>query len=362
MEEIKLLRAIGDVIPMSAQKSQNADDIEARKGDHIRLCLDEDSQADYSVFQKYRLPYVALPEVSLDEVDTTYELCGKTLSMPLIIASMTGGSEHGRTINTNLAKAAEICGVAMGVGSQRIGLEKQDAKDTFKLVRTYAPNACIIANMGAVQLNYGHGVESYRAIVDMVQADAVYLHLNPLQEALQPGGDTDFRNILRGIELLVRSLPVPVFVKEVGHGISGDIARKLFEVGVHAVDIAGIGGTSYAWVEAARSHNASFATWFKDIGIPTDRAVIEATASKTNDTQLVIASGGVRSPIDGLKAHALGADLFSAAVPFLRPAMDSAEAITDTVLNWQRGLSVAMFTAGISSWVDARKLSLSNDR
>jgi len=346
---------------MTTTKSQNADDMEARKGDHIRLCLDDDSQADYSVFQKYRLPYVALPEMTLDEVDARYELCGKTLSMPLIIASMTGGSEHGRTINTNLAKAAEACGVAMGVGSQRIGLEKQDAKDTFKLVRKYAPNACIIANMGAVQLNYGHSVESYRAVVDMVQADALYLHLNPLQEALQPGGDTDFRSLLPRIEELVHKIPVPIFVKEVGHGISGEVARQLFEVGVQAVDVAGVGGTSYAWVEAERLHNAAFADWFKDVGIATDEAVKAAVKAKKHESQLVIASGGIRSPVDALKARALGANLFSAAVPFLRPAIESTEAVTRTILDWQQGLKIAMFASGVADWQAAHHLSTKNE-
>lgn len=343
---------------MRAQKSNNADDIETRKGDHIRLCLDPRSQADASVFDTYSLPYTALPEMALDEVDTTYTLCGKQLRTPLIIASMTGGSEHGRTINTNLAIAAEACGVAMGLGSQRIGLEKQAAKDTFTLVRKHAPNACIIANMGAVQLNYGHGIESYQAIVDMVQADALYLHLNPLQEALQPGGDTDFRHLLRGIEKLVTQIPVPIFIKEVGHGISSEVARRLFEVGVQAVDVAGVGGTSYAWVEAARSHNDAFASWFKDFGIPTDQAVMAAADAKVHESQQVIASGGVRSPIDGLKALALGADLFSAAVPFLHPAMESAEAVTTTIQNWQQGLNIALFASGVKTWQAARQLPI----
>lgn len=343
---------------MNKQISRNSEDMESRKGDHIRLCLDPNSQVSVSVFGKYTLPYVALPEISLDDVDTSFELCNKKLSMPLIIASMTGGSEHGRTINANLATAAETCKVAMGVGSQRIGLEKKDAEETFELVRKHAPHACIIANMGAVQLNYGHGIESYRAIVDMVQADALYLHLNPLQEALQPGGDTDFRNLLREIERLVRGLPVPVFVKEVGHGISGDVARQLFGVGVSAVDVAGVGGTSYAWVEAERSKNELFAQWFKALGIPTDRAIPGVASAKKNERQLVIASGGVRSPIDGLKARALGAGFFSAAVPFLRPAMDSPEATVEMVQQWQRGLAVAMFTSGVKNWRDAAQLPL----
>jgi isopentenyl-diphosphate Delta-isomerase len=339
-------------------KSDNVKDIDQRKGDHIRLCLDPRSQVNLPVFDKYRLPYTALPEASLDEVDTSFELCGKRLKAPLLIASMTGGSEHGRTINTNLAVAVEQCGVAMGLGSQRIGLEKQDAQDTFKLVRKYAPTACIVANMGAVQLNYGHTIDSYQRIVDMVEADALYLHLNPLQEALQPGGDTDFRGLLKKIQKLVAAMPVPVFVKEVGHGISADVAEKLFGVGVQAVDVAGVGGTSYAWVEAERSQNQEFATWFKAVGIPTDQSIIEAAGKKIHSQQLVIASGGVRSPLDGLKAHALGADLFSAAVPFLAPAMESSEAVIAVIENWRQGLKVAMFTAGVQNWNQAGTLDV----
>jgi len=339
-------------------KSDNLDDIQSRKGDHIRLCLDPGSQAAGSVFDKYNLPYTALPEMSLDDVNTSCDLFGKTLSMPLIIASMTGGSEHGRAINTNLALAAEQCGVAMGLGSQRIGLEKQDAKDTFELVRKYAPTACIVANMGAVQLNYGHSVDSYRKIVDMVQADALYLHLNPLQEALQPGGDTDFRGLTKKIQKLIEGVDVPVLVKEVGHGISAEVARVLFDIGVQAIDVAGVGGTSYAWVEAERSHNDDFAKWFKTFGIPTDQSILEVSKAKTKATQLVIASGGVRSPLDGLKARALGADVFSAAVPFLKPAMDSAEEVIAVVENWKRGLGIAMFAAGATDWQAAEHLEL----
>ncbi len=339
-------------------RARNPADIRARKGDHIRLCLDADSQAGVSVFATYRLPYVALPDLSLDEIDTSYNLFGKKLRFPLIIASMTGGSEHGRIINTNLAKAAEACGVAMGVGSQRIGLEKQDATDTFVLVRKHAPHAFIIANMGAVQLTYGYGIESYQRIVDMVQADALYLHLNPLQEALQPGGDTDFRGLLEKIQQLVQKVSVPVFVKEVGHGISKAVARQLFEAGVQVVDVAGVGGTSYAWVESERAHNQDFARWFKLFGIPTDQAIMQANEARRLPTQRIIASGGVRSPLDGLTARALGADMFSAAVPFLAPAMESAEATIATIENWQRGLAIALYASGVKNWDDAASLTL----
>jgi isopentenyl-diphosphate Delta-isomerase len=338
--------------------SNNFGDIQRRKGDHIRLCLDPRSQAPAGVFDAYRLPYVALPELSLAEVDTSTAMFGKQLALPFIIASMTGGSEHGRTINTNLALAAQHCGVAMGLGSQRIGLEKQDAEDTFQLVRKYAPGACIIANMGAVQLNYGHGVDSYRRVVDMVQADALYLHLNPLQEALQPGGDTDFTGLTKKIQKLVQSVGVPVLVKEVGHGISTEVARRLFEMGVAGVDVAGVGGTSYAWVEAERSHNDDFVRWFKTFGIPTDQSVTQTVSAKTRPDQLVIASGGVRGPLDGLKARALGADMFSAAIPFLKAAMDSPEAVITLIEQWQQGLRIAMFAGGASDWMSARKLVL----
>lgn len=296
--------------------------------------------------------------MSLHDVDASYKLCGKTLQMPLIIASMTGGSEHGRAINSNLARAAEQCGVAMGVGSQRIGLEKQDAKGTFELVRKYAPTAFIVANMGAVQLNYGHTIDSYRKVVDMIRADALYLHLNPLQEALQPGGDTDFRDLVKKMQHLVDRIGVPVFVKEVGHGISQEVARTLFEIGVKAVDVAGVGGTSYAWVEAERSHNEDFAAWFKEAGIPTDQSIIMASKARSKEGQLVVASGGVRSPVDGLKARMLGAALFSAAIPFLGPAMHSAEELVSVIENWKRGLRVAMFSAGVADWNAARELTI----
>lgn len=339
-------------------QSHNFADIRARKGDHIRLCLDPRSQAEASAFEAYQLPYVALPEMSLSDIDTSCILYEKRLKLPLMIASMTGGSEHGRKINTNLAMAAEACGVAMGLGSQRIGLEKPDAKDTFELVRKNAPTAFIVANMGAVQLNYGHGIESYQRIVDMVQADALFLHLNPLQEALQPGGDTDFRGLLEKIRRLVRKVDVPVFVKEVGHGISGEVAQRLFDAGVQAVDVAGVGGTSYAWVEAERSHNDDFARWFKTFGVPTDQAIIQAAEAKTQSEQCVIASGGIRSPLDGLKARALGADIFSAASPFLSPAMESAEATIEAIENWQKGLAIAMFASGVKNWKMAANLQL----
>lgn len=337
--------------------SGNKKDLSKRKGQHIELCLDNDSQG-ISTFSKYRLPYNALPEISLDQVDTSTELFGKQLKQPLIIASMTGGSEHGRAINTNIAKAAEICGVAMGVGSQRIGLELKDAKQTFELVREHAPNAFIIANIGAVQLNYGHDIESMRSIISMVGADALYLHLNPLQEALQPGGDTDFRDLESKISRIIKGIDIPVFIKEVGHGISAEVALRLENIGVAAVDVAGVGGTSYAWVEARRASVGDFEKWFKGYGVASDKAIAEVSEVVSKNVK-VISSGGVRSPIDGLVGRALGANYYSAAVPFLEAAMTSSDKTIEVVQRWQDGLRIAMFGCGVTSWDEARKLKIS---
>ena len=335
-------------------RSNNVDDMEQRKGQHIELCLDDESQG-VSSLAAYRLPYNALPEIDMEDVSTETEFLGKKLSQPIIIASMTGGSEHGRDINTNLAKAAEETGVAFGVGSQRIGLELEDARDTFELVRKHAPTAPIVANMGVVQLNYGHGIDSIRAIVDMIEADALYFHLNPLQEALQPGGDTDFSGLEKKIADIVDKLDVPVIAKEVGHGISADVAQRLMDVGVTGIDVAGTGGTSYAWVEARRANNASYEDWFKDYGIPTADAVSQVAVLKPD---VLIASGGLRSPVEGLTARALGADMYSAAVPFLEPAMKSADDLVETIQNWQRGLQVAMFSSGARDWAQARSIEV----
>jgi isopentenyl-diphosphate delta-isomerase len=324
-------------------------DIQKRKSQHIELAAREESQAGFNPFDAYQLPYVALPECSLDDVSTETTLLKKTLSQPLIIASMTGGSEHARMINTNLAIAAEKHRVALGVGSQRVALENTDAEDTFKLARKYAPTAVLFANMGAVQLNYGRGIEDYQRTVDMIEADALYLHLNPLQEAIQPEGDVDFSGLVKKIEKLVKKVSVPVYVKEVGHGIDKESAKQLIAAGVQGIDVAGVGGTSWAWIEAQRKNSPQFSEWFKEFGIPTDESLQEVASLKKKNV-CIIASGGVRSPIDGLKARALGADYYSAAKPFLHAALESAEAVDDLLTTWRRGLQIALFVSGMKGW------------
>jgi isopentenyl-diphosphate delta-isomerase len=333
------------------------DDIVQRKIDHVDLTLDDNSQSAVRPFSGYRLPYKALPEINLEDVNTSTKLFGKELDQPLIIASMTGGSKYSKIINTNLSKAAEACNVALGVGSQRIALEINDAKASFELVRKHAPNAVIFANMGAIQLNNQRSTKDYLEVVKMIQADALYLHINPLQEAIQGGGNTNYAGLFNKIAKLVESIDVPVFVKEVGHGIDARTAKKLYKAGVVGVDVAGLGGTSYAWIEGQRAKNDYMAKWFKYTGIPTDEAIVAAAKYKGKD-QYLVASGGMRSPAMALKARALGADFYSVARSFLKKAVIGPDETIEHIQLAQRGLQVAMFSCGVSNWDEAKKIKL----
>ncbi|RJR26995.1 type 2 isopentenyl-diphosphate Delta-isomerase [candidate division WWE3 bacterium] len=323
-------------------------EIENRKIQHINLAKDPQSQIGKEPFENVKLDYKALPELDLSSVDTSTNLLTQKITQPLIIASMTGGTSHAGKINTNLAIGVEETGIAMGVGSQRIALELEDARNSFKLVRKHAPNAVIFANMGAIQLNYGKSIDDYKAVVEMVEANALYLHLNPLQEAIQPEGDTNFQGLLDKIENLVKEIGVPVFVKEVGHGIDKESISKLVEIGIFAIDVAGANGTSWAWIEAQRRNSPNLSEWFKSFGISTEESL--AYACEYKDKIKIVASGGIRSPVHGLKARVLGADYYSAALPFLEPALDSPETVINTIKEWEKGLKTAMFATGRKSW------------
>lgn len=333
-------------------------DIAQRKAHHIQLALDKGSQSLVGdSFESIPLDYNALPEMDLAAVDTTISLFGKELSQPLIIASMTGGTKHARTINQNIAVAAAETGVAFGLGSQRIALELGEARESFAIARKLAPKAVILANMGAVQLNYGRGVSDFQRVVDMIEANGLYLHLNPLQEAMQPEGDTNFSGLLDKIHDLCAKISVPVIAKEVGHGISAEAASKLIEAGVSGIDVAGTGGTSWAWIEAKRQPGKKgelFADWFSGFGLSTADSlaqVVEVISNNTNSAAkpILIASGGLRSPLSGLKAINMGADYYSAALPFLTAALESSVAVIELIQIWQQGLKTAMFVSGRKS-------------
>ena len=318
-------------------------ELEKRKVEHVKIVAKKDEMDRRKFyFDEIRLTHRALPEIDLKAIDPSVEFMGKKLSFPLLISSMTGGGDKlFRKINTNLAAAAEAEGVAMGVGSQRIFFTEPTAKSSFDL-RHAAPTTLLFSNLGAVQLNEDMTLQHARAVVQVLKADALCLHLNPLQEAVQPGGDTNFSGLRKKIGEIVQGLEVPVIVKEVGAGISAADAKLLIEAGVKYIDVAGSGGTSWSRVEGERSGDPSLGELFQDWGIPTPLALKQLAPFNVT----LIASGGIRSGVDMAKAVILGASLCGVARPFLNPAMESAEAVRKVIQRLKREFVTAMFLLG----------------
>ncbi|HEX7976236.1 MAG TPA: type 2 isopentenyl-diphosphate Delta-isomerase, partial [Anaerolineales bacterium] len=276
----------------------------------------------------------------------------------VLISSMTGGTEEALAINRTLAAAAQEAGIAMGLGSQRAAIEHPELAGTFQ-VRSVAPDILLFANLGAVQLNYRYGVDQCRRAVEMIEADALILHLNPLQEAVQPEGDTRFAGLLAKIEAVCKALPVPVIAKEVGWGFSEQAARILAGAGVSAIDVAGAGGTSWSQVEMHRAQTPSqarLAAAFVDWGIPTAEAILNVRRAAPQLT--VIASGGVRSGVDIAKCIALGASLGGMAGPFLKAATVSVEETLQTIREVRREIQVCMFAASAGDLNQLRRTPL----
>ncbi|HHE73127.1 MAG TPA: type 2 isopentenyl-diphosphate Delta-isomerase, partial [Chloroflexi bacterium] len=319
-----------------------------RKDEHLRINLEEDvSFVDRSTgLERYHLVHQALPEVNLEDVDTTTVFLGHHLSMPLLISSMTGGTEEAGRLNRTLAEVAQEAGIGMGLGSTRAMIEHPETAKTFK-VRSFAPDILLLANLGAVQLQYGYGLETCRRLVAETEADGLYLHLNPLQEALQPEGNTRFAGLLRKIEMLCRSLEVPVIVKEVGWGLSARVARQLIDAGVAALDVAGAGGTSWSQVEFHRLLSADdreIAASFRNWGIPTALSI--QMVRQVDRSIPLVASGGLRTGLDIAKCLALGADLAGMAGVLLRAAAESKAALSRRLRIIRRQLRIVMFVTG----------------
>jgi len=293
-------------------------------------------------FDAYYFEHAALPELDLQEVEISTRFLEKAIEAPLLISCMTGGTEDAVRINRHLAEAAEETGIALGIGSQRKALEDPSLEESFK-VRQWAPSVPLLGNLGAVQLNYGYGVDECRAAVEMIDADALVLHLNPLQEAIQPEGQCNFTDLIPKIGRIVEQLEVPVIVKEVGSGISRQLATRLSEVGVRVIDTAGVGGTSWARIEGARARDAEIGELFAGWGIPTPVCIRELR--HIPDLQ-IIGSGGVSNGLDVAKAIALGADMAGMAQPFLVAADQSTEAVVKKVRRTTRELGISMFCAG----------------
>jgi isopentenyl-diphosphate delta-isomerase len=325
-----------------------------RKAEHIRLALEKRMQLGVNYFDEYRFEHEALPEIDFDSIDLSTEFLGHTLAAPLLISCMTGGTEMAGTINRNLAAAAEATGVAVGVGSQRKALEDPAKADTFR-VREVAPSIPLLGNLGAVQLNYGMGIEQCRQAVEMIGADALVLHLNPLQEAIQPEGNRNFAGLLAKMGRIARELEVPVIAKEIGCGISEATARALAGQGIRIIDTAGVGGTSWARIEAQRAGDLEIGELFAGWGIPTPLAVEQV---RRVEGLTVIASGGVRNGIDAAKALALGADLVGLAYPFLQAAMESPRKVADTVHRIVQELKICMFCLGVKTVAGLRQARL----
>ncbi|RCK76234.1 MAG: Isopentenyl-diphosphate delta-isomerase, FMN-dependent [Anaerolineae bacterium] len=333
--------------------------ISQRKSDHIRINLREDVQSALTTgLENYRFDHQALPECNLEDVDTRTVFLNKQLAAPILISSMTGGSVEAAQINLTLAEAAEQTQIAMGLGSQRAAIEHPEFVYTFQ-VRQVAPSILLFANLGAIQLNYRYGVDECKKAVDMIEADALILHLNPLQEALQPEGDTRFENLIDKIALVCQSLPVPVIVKEVGWGISQRVAKLLIEAGVSVIDVAGAGGTSWSQVEMYRAQSESaarIAANFIDWGIPTAECIKNVRA--IHPTIPIIASGGLRNGIDIAKCLALGANLGGMASPFLKAAARSVNETIETIHEIQREIQITMFAAGAKTIAELQNTPL----
>lgn len=333
---------------------------EGRKREHIETVLNEDVAAKgvTSGFERFFFEHAALPETDLDTVDLSTELFGKRLAAPLLISSMTGGTARAGDINRHLAAASQELGIAMGIGSQRAAIEDASLAATYH-VRDAAPDILLFANLGAVQLNYGYGADQVRRAVDMIGADALFLHLNPLQEAVQAGGDRNWSGLLRKIESLAAVLEVPLVAKEVGNGINAALVRRLADCGVAAVDVAGAGGTSWSEVEAHRQpdpQSRKVAHGFADWGIPTALALIEARRAVPDLP--VFASGGIRTGVDAAKAIRLGAALVGTAAPVLETATQTTEAVRERMAVMIEQLRVAAFCAGAADLDGLRRATL----
>ncbi len=330
-----------------------------RKADHIRINLEEDVQSSITTgLEKYLFVHQALPEVDLDQIDTIQTIFNRKVKVPILISSMTGGTPNAAHINQVLAQAAQHCGAAMGVGSQRAAIEKSELAASYQ-VRKFAPDILLMANLGAVQLNYGYTSDHCKRAVDMIEADALILHLNALQEAVQPEGDSRFSGLVRKIEQVCHDLSVPVVAKEVGWGISRRSAKLLIEAGVRAIDVAGAGGTSWSQVERYRIQDESrarVAAAFRSWGIPTS-ASVQFVREVSKDIYL-IASGGLKDGVDIAKCIALGADLGGMAGYFLKAAAKSMEDCLSAMNEIRNEIIIAMFAVGAKDIAELKKAEL----
>jgi isopentenyl-diphosphate delta-isomerase len=333
-----------------------------RKREHVALVLNRDVgfHAKTAGFERWEFEHNALPELNFSQVDSQTAFLGKRLSMPLMVSCMTGGYRNARSINKQLAEACEELQIAMGVGSQRQALEDASYHATFSIVRDVAPTIPLVGNIGAAEVAALHDVSPVERLVEMIRADAFAVHLNPLQEFLQPEGNPNFRGVLKGIEMLAKHLSVPLIVKEIGAGISSSVAQRLIDAGVRIIDVAGAGGTSWAGIEIMRRNEHELKESFWDWGIPTAEAIAQVSGFKIQVQGLiVIASGGIANGVHIAKSLVLGADLAAAARPVLQALYKSGKrGVRDLVLLWQKELKGCMFLVGAATIAQLQAVKL----
>jgi len=336
-------------------------DIEQRKRDHLILAQDDALKFSISAgFDRWRFIHNALPEINLKDVDTSLTFLGKRLQFPLLISSMSGGVKESHKLNATLAAAAEKLGCALGLGSIRAALESGASRDSFLIAREKAPSAALFANLGIAQVIESNSMDKVATFCNELKADALIIHLNPLQEAFQLKGDPNFKGALNSIELWVKEFSLPIIVKEVGQGLSIDVIKRLQAVGVRVVDIAGAGGSNWISIERERLpadqmvlRNTAYE--FADWGEPTSEVL-----ENLNAEMVIIASGGLRRPLDMAKALALGATLVGMAGAFLKPGLSGdLDGLVQTLLVWKETLKMAMFGTGVDrleNFIGNRKL------
>lgn len=326
-------------------------DINVRKTEHIKLCLTDAVEGVNKTTGLEGIEFIhnALPEINFNRIDTTTQFLNKQIKAPFLVSSMTGGSKLAEEININLAIASEQMGWAIALGSTRALLESDAYADSF-LIRKHAGSVPLIANLGAVQLNYGYGVEEAEKIIEMTEADSLVLHLNSLQEVVQDEGDLNFENLLPKIEEICRKVSVPVGAKEVGFGIDGTVAKKLVDVGVQYIDVAGAGGTSWSQVEKLRSEDplrVAAAEAFNSWGLPTKDCLVSVRSELPNIP--LVASGGMKTGLDAARAITIGADVVGFARSLLKAATESAEEVVKVMEQIEFELKMTMFGIGVKN-------------
>ena len=334
--------------------------IQQRKKDHVELTTNADvSYIKSAGFERFDFVHNALPEVNPAEVDLSANLLGRNFSFPLFISSMTGGYTEAGAVNTVIARCCEKYNLPFGVGSQRVMLEDPGQIQSFSIVREHAPNAFIAANIGGAQLIGGLAEEEAHNLIESIRADAVIVHLNPLQELVQPEGDQSFKGVEKGIEQLIKHLSCPVIVKETGAGISEGVARRLLSTGAKVIDVAGAGGTSWAKVENLREREQKAHSQFNDWGIPTVDCIEQVKALKDEYRFEVIASGGIRSSFDVIKSIALGADFAATAQPVIKAIVEKeSEGMCELIEQWMADARTALTLLGCISFKDVNKKHL----